>query len=280
MKKTIALLLILATLQAKAQFQIGLSTSGYKSQAYNKQDDSMPNVHLLNTIKGAIGINALYNISPRIAIGTELSYFTSGQKYQCDSFGSSLFYNSDMTLKYFNVPLYLQFNLFINSRFNIFLQAGGYYANLITFKEVGSLKVKTFSGESTEATGTVSGKKISSVEIRTLTNGTVINTSQTYTYENYIYSNTDYGVQGAIGTSYKLNNKITLCGNLFYKYGFADIEKTDPINIYNDKGKLDGRYSIKWEFPYKYATISTSTPLRSKTNNINMGLQIGVLYKF
>jgi Outer membrane protein beta-barrel domain len=281
MKKTIALLLILVTLQAKAQLQLGISTSGYKSQAYNKQDDSMPNVHLLNTIKGAIGINALYNITPRIAIGTELSYFTSGQKYQCDSFLYLRSNAASLKLNYLQIPLYVQFNLLNpNNKLNLHIQVGGYYGNLLSVRETQDILYPVASGNVYKLNVVQNNKTITGTLTKRLQNGTDSSYTIIGTTESVYYKATDYGVHSAIGASYKLNPKFTLFGNFFYKYGLAEIEKTEPVQNYGSNGAPSNLFTIKYEYPFKYAPINNNKVLlRSKTNNINFGLQIGVLYR-
>jgi hypothetical protein len=82
-----------------------------------------------------------------------------------------------------------------------------------------------------------------------------------------------------LGVSYCIHKKYFLFGNLFYKYGFSEIENKEIANVRNIQGVITDHLSLKQKYPYKYSSNSSSLLLRSKTNNINMGFQFGVLYQ-
>jgi hypothetical protein len=276
----IASVMLASTFTTNAQLQIGASTSIHKSQAYNKQDDSMAIMHRLNTIKSAFAINALYNINDKLALGTELNYFKSGQNYHCDSISISKSLDAQLTLKYLHIPLYLQYNFMKKeSKLKIQLQAGAYLNSLLGFTEKEQIIYPTINGNAYKIDYMLKNKQTSGdVYLKTITGGDTM-FSATSNYDKLLYNKIDFGIHSAINLSYSTSQKITVFINLFYKYGLSDIEGKELANEKDSKGNVLGTFSIKQQYPYKYSFTSSNQLLRSKTNIVNMGLQIGILYK-
>lgn len=81
------------------------------------------------------------------------------------------------------------------------------------------------------------------------------------------YSSIDFGGMISAGIAYKINDKISIDGAIRYDMGFTNAEDKDFtswINIYD---------------PYDYVTSSPGSP-RGITNNITIGVSIGVRYNF
>lgn len=213
--------------------------------------------------------------------GADIVYY-AGRTSMSGANGSEVYTsNTHSNLAYLRVPFLLHFGISEQGKWQPFFNVGIYGAWLFYYKESIQIDYQQPNYYSKYEVTTI-GKKI---HFKATSTNTGASGDDFYvTMKNYLYRPFDWGVQGALGTSYRVNDRIKVSVGIQVSYGcITDIERKGKIE---DLGSaistiprqlfFDGSY---WDHNTPKGQLSIYKPsLRSATHLLVPSLQISVSY--
>lgn len=193
---------------------------------------------------------------------------------------------AEVNLNYIKLPIYgrLSFGK-SNSKLSSFVQFGLSGAFLSNFKEVNTYYYTPGiqNNYTVQQLNTIYELEGIGTQTRQVNGVTKYDTNKVK-YDKGFYAKKSLAVNLGYGINYNINSNVSLYAQVHAEYGLSNIEQTDTIRFVDPVTNLpDGNYFLTNMFKYcKYNTsIQSSDPARSTyTNNLFIGLQLGLIYKF
>jgi hypothetical protein len=270
---------------SKAQLQVGLNVGANLSTIYNKADIAADErLSLLPTIKPAIGTEIMYGLDKKNAIGIGFYYIGAGQRYKSSPAVNSGYtaIKDNIQLHYLHIPIYGSFTLGNPIRSTSSIIFGSYLSYLSSYKQVIN-HTYTPNANNPIASELIFEKKTLTNNLSYNVNGTIANSKQSLNMDADVFNKIDVGFMLGYNKLYKINNKLNFSASVIAKYGLAQVDNVDSIKVTDPTNPTNsGYYTIKtYTYCRDNVTTSNTEPLRDpKSNNILVGLQFGLIYKF
>jgi hypothetical protein len=288
MKKIIITLTILLCniYIATGQIYFGANGGYNYTKFYNASDaNADTRQDYVNTYKPMFGLEIGMKYNNRVAIGIAPQLFTIAQKYTGtpDTFTYIKAFNASLQLNYIRLPLYIQLHLSAPAnKVSHFVQFGPSISFLTSSKETyNELNNPVAANDYLKNVQQIFTDKQFYFQTTRIVNTKDSTQSATYNISNGLINKLDFGLNIGYGIQYKISPTIN-CNVLFHAiYGLANIENADTINIMDvQTGSIVAPFTIK---EYRHSRYnkeyrSTDQPRSTKSNNIAMGIQVGITF--